>query len=101
MSPLAVLRGRGRHLGVVRPGPSCFGLALPRNPLGWELVLWVQHPVALRGTRGKSQLLLARLDASVGLSVQRDIAALPGIQVEQWVFQNCWVKALLSQVCLL
>lgn len=83
------------------PGPACFGLALPWTPLGWQLGLWIQRPLALRGTRGKSQLLLACLDAGVGLLVQRDVAALPGIQVEQWVFHNRRVKAFLPKLCLL
>lgn len=71
------------------------------TPLGWELGLWIQHPLALRGSQGKSQLLLARLDAGVGLLVQRDVAALPGIQVKQWVSHNCRVKTFLPKLHLL
>lgn len=74
----------------LRPGPSGLG-AGALDPAS----------VGLRGTWGKSQLHLTGLDEGVGLSVQRDIAALPGIQVEQRVFHDCWVKALFPQVCLL
>lgn len=81
--------------------PACFGLALPRTPLGWELELWIQQLLALRGTRDESQLLLAGLDAGVGLLVQPDVAALARVHVEQQVFHNRGVKALLSQLCLL
>lgn len=101
VSPLAVLRGAGRHLGGwcqvllalvwLRPGPLRGGSWGSRCSIRWPS----------RGTRGQSQLLLACLDASVGLLVQWDVAALPGIQVEQLVFYNCWVKALLPQFCLL
>lgn len=101
MSPLAVLRRRDQHLWVKVLGPACFGLASPRTPLGWELGLWIQYPLALRGTWGQSQLLLACLDAGVGLLVQWDIAALPRVQVEQRVFHNLQVKALLPQLHLL
>lgn len=66
---LGSLKGGGQHLRVELLGPACFGLALPRTPLGWELGLWIQQLLALRGTQGKSQLLLAGLDAGIGLLV--------------------------------
>lgn len=77
------MEGGGQHLGATEV-QALLALASPRTPLGW-----------------RSQLLFAGLDAGVGLLVQRDIAALAGVQVEERVFHQGRVKALLPQLCLL
>lgn len=64
---------------------------------------WALNPVSSGPQRdaGVSQLLLACLDAGIGFMVQGNIAALPGIQIEEWVFHKSGVKAFLPQLCLL
>lgn len=105
MSHLAVFfggrGGRSQHLGVeVRALLAlvwhCPGPLWGRSWGSESSILWPSE-----GCRGKSQLLLACLDAGIGLLVQCNIATLPGIQIEQWVSHNSWVKALLPQLCLL
>lgn len=101
MSHLAVWGRRRPALGGAGVWPYLLWCGTPEPPLDRRWGSESSSCQPQRATGGTSQLLLARLDACVGLPVQGDIAALPGIQVEQRVFYHSWIEGLLPKLCLL